>query len=52
MQRTLFFILCWVPVVLAGDNWENFTNNLATDLVSEDQKLLNGISNNPMSRHP
>lgn len=33
MYRTLFLILSWVPLALANDNWENFTNNLATDLV-------------------
>ena len=32
-----FTFLLWLslsPLVLAGDNWEDFTNNLATDLVS------------------
>lgn len=33
MRLTLLIVLTWVPFVLA-DDWEDFTNNLATDLVS------------------
>lgn len=33
MTITLFLILGLIPCVLA-DDWEDFTNNLATDLVS------------------
>jgi hypothetical protein len=33
MRLTLLILLTWVPCVLA-DDWEDFTNNLATDLVS------------------
>ena len=32
MRYTLFLILFFVPLALA-DDWEDFTNNLATDLV-------------------
>ncbi|OQD77144.1 hypothetical protein PENDEC_c003G06013 [Penicillium decumbens] len=32
MHLTLLFILALVPFVLADDDWEDFTNNLATDL--------------------
>lgn len=32
MLSTLFFIFLFVPFV-AADNWDDFTNNLATDLV-------------------
>lgn len=29
----LFFTYLFVPFVKADDNWDDFTNNLATDLV-------------------
>lgn len=45
MQRILFFILCWVPLALADDSWENFTNNLATDLVRYDRESLIDLTN-------
>jgi hypothetical protein len=34
MHLSLLLVFVLVPSVLADDDWEDFTNNLATDLVS------------------
>lgn len=44
--------LLLAPLVSAGDNWDDFTNNLATDLVSWHVlvMVLNRDNNNPFSK--
>lgn len=63
MIFTILLVLFLAPLVLAGDNWDDFTNNLATDLVSDNsvsmalngdinKRFIKGTTDYPFRRAP